>query len=527
MADNKVVVIGAGMGGLVSAVLLAARGCAVTVVEKEAAPGGKIRRVPVGSSHVDGGPTVFTLRDVFDAIFAEAGTCLDDHVRVTPAELLARHAWGPGERLDLYADHKRSAAAIGDFAGAEAARGYRAFAAEARRILRILDRPFMRDSRVYPPGLMWRIGLHRVGNLIAIRPYESLWKVLGEHFRDPRLRQLFARYATYCGSSPFRAPATLMLIAAVEAEGVWLIEGGMSALAEALAEVARTLGVRFRYDEAVWEIVTERGRAAGVKLVSGEQLSADAVIANADPAALAAGRLGPAAARAVRPYSTRRRSLSAFTWMMEARASGFPLVRHNVLFSPDYPAEFAAIEAGRPPGAPSVYVCALDRAAADAPAHDGPERLQIIVNAPANGDTHAYSQKEIERCTQAMLARLGKCGLTLSPSAPPAVATPATFEALFPSTGGALYGRASHGWAASFLRQSARTRIPGLYCAGGSTHPGAGVPMAALSGRLAARTLLKDLASTARSRPAAMPGGISTPSVRGAATPEERAPVSA
>ena len=507
VAQQRVVVIGAGIGGLVSAALLATRGLDVTVVEKEATPGGKVRRVPVGRTFVDGGPTVFTLRSIFDELFDACGDNLDTRVSIRRAGILARHRWSEEQALDLHADPAASETAIGDFAGADAARGYRAFAAEARRIYEVLDRPFLQGSRVYPPGLMWRIGLHRMADLIAIRPYESLWSVLGQHFRDPRLRQLFARYATYCGSSPFRAPATLMLIAHVEAQGVWLIEGGMSALADALAHLAAAQGARFRYGEPVAEIEARNGRATAVILGGGDRIAVDAVIANADPAALASGVFGAAGTRAVRPYPARDRSLSALTWLMTARCRGVSLTRHNVFFSGDYPAEFADLADGRVPERPSVYVCALDRDENTEPG--GPERLQIIVNAPAIGDTHAFTPEEIDRCTRRMLERLKACGLELDVTAPPVVATPTDFEHLFPSTGGALYGRASHGWAASFLRQSARTRIPGLYCAGGSTHPGAGVPMAALSGRLAAATLLKDLDSTARFRRAAMPGGMS------------------
>jgi len=507
--QDDVVVVGAGIGGLVSAVLLAARGMSVTVVEKEQHAGGKVRRCDVGGALIDGGPTVFTMREVFEEVFAAAGANLAERCTIRPAQILARHAWSESERLDLHADPLESEAAIGDFAGLEAAQGYRAFRTEAKRIYDILESPFLTNSRVYPPGLMWRIGLWRVGALHAIRPYESLWSALGGHFRDLRLRQLFARYSTYCGSSPFRAPATLMLIAHVEAKGVWLIEGGLSALAEALAQLARELGVRFHFGEAVREILTEEGRASGVCLDNGERLQARAVIANADPAALASGALGISGSRAVRAYSPAKRSLSAVTFLMRAEASGFPLDRHNVFFSPDYLAEFDALSRGRLADRPTAYVCALDRPG-EAPA-DG-DRLQIIVNAPANGDTHPYATQEIERCGTVMSERLAACGLRLQPLAERLVTTPRDFERLFPSTGGALYGRASHGWAASFLRQSARTRIPGLYCAGGSTHPGAGVPMAALSARLAVTTLLRDRASTVRSGRVVMPGGMSMPS---------------
>ncbi|NJC05564.1 1-hydroxycarotenoid 3,4-desaturase [Sphingomonas kaistensis] len=506
---EQVVVIGAGIGGLASAIHLASRGVPVTLVEKDAHPGGKVRRQEVGGVAIDAGPTVFTCKDVFEALFAEAGADLDQRCAIRRADLLARHAWSEGERLDLFVDPKRSEQAIGEFAGADAARGYRVFAAEAKRIHGILDSSFMRNSRVYPPMLMWRIGLWRLGALRAIRPYESLWSALGDHFRDPRLRQLFARYSTYCGSSPFDAPATLMLIAHVEAEGVWLIEGGLSALADALATLAREQGARLRFGEPVSEVLVERGRAAGVRLASGEVIRASTVIANADPAALGSGMFGDAARRAVRPVPRARRSLSAVTWLIKARSDGFPLDRHNVFFSPDYRAEFDALKQGRLAASPTAYVCALDRPGQ--PPGEG-ERLQVIVNAPANGDTHPYGPEEIAACGTAMLERLRRCGLTLEPQAEPLVTSPADFAHRFPATGGALYGRASHGWAASFLRQSDRTRIPGLYCAGGSTHPGAGVPMAALSGRLAAQTVLGDWASTRRFRPAAMPGGMSMPS---------------
>ncbi|MFN3453088.1 MAG: phytoene desaturase family protein, partial [Sphingorhabdus sp.] len=230
-------IIGAGIGGLVSAVLLASRGMAVTVVEKEASAGGKVRQLQVDGAQIDAGPTVFTMRSVIDDIFAAAGAQTEDYVTLHKADRIARHAWDADTRLDLFADHARSADAIGAFAGAKAAAGFASFSKEAQHIFNILDRPFLQDSKTYPPGLMWRIGLWRVGALVAIRPYESLWKVLKEHFDDPRLLQLFGRYTTYCGSSPFQTPATLMLIAHVEAQGVWAIEGGMSALAAGLEKL--------------------------------------------------------------------------------------------------------------------------------------------------------------------------------------------------------------------------------------------------------------------------------------------------
>jgi 1-hydroxycarotenoid 3,4-desaturase len=515
--STRVAVIGAGIGGLVSAALLAARGHDVTVLEKESWVGGKARRVAVDGAEIDGGPTVFTYRAVFDEIFSACGERLDDHITARPAEILARHAWDDRGSLDLFADTQASAAAIAAFAGPQVARGYRAFAAEAQRIFTMLEEPFLHGEKASTPlGIMRRIGLGRIGEMLAMRPFTRMWDALGEYFSDPRLRQLFGRYATYCGSSPFAAPATLMLIAHLEARGVWLIEGGIHALAKAIATLAERQGARVRTGAAVAEVLTEDGQTCGVRLASGEVIGAEIVICNADPGALATGALGEAARRAVRAIPRAKRSLSALVWYAHTRTSGFALSHHNVFFSRDYPREFREIGEGITPSEPTVYVCALDRGAAAAgaePRPEGRERLQIIVNAPADGDIHAYSPEEKEQCTRAMMATLRRCGLELEDPLPYRLMTPQDWEALFPATGGALYGRASHGWAASFLRQGPRTRLPGLYCTGGATHPAAGVPMAALSGRLVARVIARDLASMKPSRRAAIRGGMSTRSV--------------
>lgn len=508
-------VIGAGLGGLACAIDLAARGQAVTVVEKATASGGKMREIRVGDWAVDSGPTVLTLRGVFEDLFADAGDRLDRRLTLRPAERLARHVWPDGARLDLFSDPERSAAAIGDFAGAAEVAGFRAFRAEAKAIFETLDGPYLRASKGGPLDLARRIGLSRLGELMAIRPFETLWGALGRHFRDPRLRQLFGRYATYCGSSPFAAPATLMLISHVEQQGVWLVEGGMQRVAEAMEALGRRLGVTFRHEAEVGAIAVAAGGVAGVTLVTGERLPARRVVANADARALASGAFGPDAAQALDLSPPRDRSLSALTWSMEAETRGFDLLRHNVFFSGDYPAEFHDIFRGdRLPRAPTIYVCAQDREAASSPA-PGPERLFVLVNAPPTGDRRDLSQSEMNACEAYVFDHLAGRGLAISRTPERTVLTrPADFHRMFPATGGALYGPATHGWASAFQRPGARTRIPGLYMAGGGAHPGAGAPMAVLSGRLAAAALLQDLdrGSTRWSRRGAMSGGTLTPS---------------
>jgi 1-hydroxycarotenoid 3,4-desaturase len=506
------VVIGAGIGGLVCAIELARRGLDVTVVERAARAGGKMREEAVGEAYVDSGPTVFTMRWVFDAIFEAAGARLDDHLSLRPLETLARHHWRPGETLDLFASVERSADAVGAFAGAREAGGYRAFHAQSRRIYDILRDAFLVEQQGGLLGLVSGVGLERGPDLLTLRPFETLWSVLGEHFRDPRLRQLYGRYATYCGSSPFSAPATLMLIAHVEQSGVWSVAGGMQRLPEALESLARSLGVGFRFESTVARVGVAAGRASGVTLASGEHLEADNVVANADPQALADGRFGEAAARAVSHPPSTRRSLSAVTWSIAAPVKGLALTRHNVFFSANYAAEFDDIlKRRRLPEQPTVYICAQDRDD-DGLSPTGPDRLLMIVNAPAADDDRDLNETEVSQCQRRVFDHLARLGLAVSLEAGNhRITTPRRFRSMFPSTGGALYGPATHGWAAAFRRPGAATRLPGLYLAGGSVHPGAGVPMAALSGRLAAQRLMADRTSAPSSRRAAMSGGISTP----------------
>ncbi len=511
---DRVVVIGAGVGGLAAAIRLAAAGLDVTVVEAAAAPGGRMRTLASAAGPVDAGPTVLTLRAVFDELFAAAGARLDDHLRLIPQPVLARHWWADGSRLDLYPDLEATAGAIADFAGVREADRFRAFHAATARLFDAFDGPVMRAPRPDPVGIA-AAALRNPALWPWLAPWATLAGRLAASFADPRLRQLFGRYATYVGGLPAQVPAVLALIWQAEARGVWAVAGGMHRLAAALAALAERAGARLVWSDAAAEIEVAGGRVCGVRTAGGARHPADHVVFNGDPRALSAGLLGEAARAALPERRTRARSLSAQVWSFAARAEGLPLVHHNLFFADDADRdELAPLAAGRLPPAPTLYLCAEDRAEAAAPA--GPERFAIILNAPplaAGCRPDPDPEQEFAECLTRTFPRLARFGLRLTPLPGPAsLTTPAAFDRLFPATAGAIYGQSPAGALSAFARPGARTAVPGLWLAGGGTHPGAGVPMAALSGGHAAAAILKARASTSRWRRTATPGGMSTAS---------------
>ncbi len=509
--DAGAVIVGAGVGGLAAAIDLASAGVPVTVLERAAEPGGKMRALDVAGTAVEAGPTVLTLRPAFEQLFADAGANLDDYVTLTPAARLARHMWDDERAFDLYADRERSVDEVGRFFGPGQARRFARFQRDGQRLYDTLEHSFLTASRPGVAGLVARVARRNPFGLTAMRPFASLWTVLSDYGLDPRLRQLYGRYATYCGASPFEAPSTLMMIAALEQRGVWIVKGGMSALAAGLARLAADLGVTLRYGTGAARIEVEAGRVSAVRLDDGERLPARIVVSNADPDALREGGLGEAPARAVQAPAGPR-ALSAVVWTATGQADAGALDHHTVAFSNDYRAEFDAIFGqARIPDDPTVYVCAQDRGAGGA--RPAEERFLILINAPADGDRRSYSQTETDTWLAQTINRLERSGVRLRLTAARATA-PDDFAARFPGSGGALYGRALHGWRSAFQRPGARTRLAGLYLAGGGVHPGAGVPTSLLSGRTAARSILADFASTPRYRPAGIAGSTPTRSAR-------------
>lgn len=499
---HTAIVIGAGIGGLAAALRLSAAGMDVTVLETADAPGGKMRVASSTAGPIDQGPTVLTFKHVFDALFADVGERIEDHLHLTQLPIIARHFWDDGTEMDLWADRTQSAEAVDAAFGSKARAEFERFMARAHRLLETFEDPMLMSGSPRQSDMV-RTVLRKPSTILDMAPWHSLGSLLDRAFSEPKLAQLFARYATYVGGRPHSSPALLSLIAAGEANGVWAIKGGMHQLALSLQQLAEARGTTFLFGTPARRIALQGGRQAGVE-TDDAWLKADVIVFNGDPRALSTGLLGPGVTGAVAQDATEPRSLSADVLAFAARPTGPDIAYHNVFFSSAPNAEFPDLAQGKTPLDATLYLCAQDRSG---PSPAGPERFEVIRNAPPDPDR----QMETEECQTQIFQRFRDFGLTFDPMPGNEAHTdPAGLQRLFPASMGSIYGRSPHGLTAGLKRPTARTKIPGLYLAGGGAHPGAGVPMATLSALHAAEAIKTDLSLISTCRQTDTHGGTST-----------------
>ena len=500
------IVVGSGAGGLATAIRLLSLGFQVTVFDALPHPGGKMRAVDSDAGPIDAGPTVLTMIEEVSDLFSVLNEKISDHLILDREPIVARHFWRDGSSLDLFSDPVKSAAAIRTFAGPVEAQAFGAYRKRAQRLFDGFRAPVMSSANPGPLGSAKAV-VQNPRLLLDIAPTKTLDRLLSSTFQDPRLRQLFGRYATYVGGSPYAAPALLSLIWRSEEAGVWRVKGGMHGLAKALAALAARHGAVFQFGQKVQSLNVAQGQMKGVTLANGGKQVADVVVFNGDPKALTDGMLGPDATQSVDAKPLKDRSLSANVLSFAAHWTGPELLHHNVFFTEDPREEFDPIAQGHAPKSATLYVCAQDRGA-HRPTPNAAERFEIIENAAPIG--HSKSE-DSSQCLNRLQMSLQSFGVQLGPQPGlSALTQPQDFAQMFPGSQGSLYGQSPHGMTAAFKRPTARTKVPGLYLTGGGCHPGAGVPMAMLSGRHAVDTIMKDLRLTLTSQATDTPGGTST-----------------
>ncbi|MCF6745697.1 phytoene desaturase [Blastococcus sp. KM273128] len=492
----RVVVVGAGLGGLAAAARLAALGHAVTLVEQADGVGGKLGWFARDGHSFDTGPSLVTLPQVYRDLFAATGGRLEDAVDLVRLDPAVGYRFADGTRLTVPGHADAVPAALDDALGAGTGAQWAGLMERAGAMWRISEQPFLRTPLAGATTLA-RLA-RRPADVAAIAPWRSLRGLGREHLRHPHLRTLLDRYATYSGSDPRRAPAVLATVPyAEQAFGSWYVAGGLHRLGLAVLDRAVAHGAVLRTGAAVRRVLVAGGRAAGVELADGERLAADVVVSGVDAAALHGELLAPdpRTRRVRRDLARATPSLSGFVLLLALRGRTPGLDHHTVLFPGDYDAEFDAVfgtgrHAGRPcPVAdPTVYVSAPDDPAL-VPDGDS-ESWFVLVNAPrhdpANGvdwDTPGLADGYADRVLDVMARR----GLDVRDRLRwRVVRTPADLARGTGSVGGSIYGTSSNGSRAAFLRPGNASRLPGLFLVGGSAHPGGGLPLVGLSAEIVA-----------------------------------------
>jgi phytoene desaturase len=490
---KRIVVVGAGLGGLSAAIRLAREGFAVTVLEKNERVGGKMNIWKEAGYTFDTGPTLLTMPFVIRDLFESAGERMEDYIELVPLDPICRYVFPDGSRLDASSDIPEMENTLNRMRPGEGT-AFRTFLNHGKRIYDAAAGPFL-FTGFGSMGLRGTIGYLRfLPSVFRIDAFRTLDRAVRAAFKDERARQMMNRFATYNGSSPYRVPATLAIIPYVEfAMGGWYVRGGMYGLARALEKLAAGLGVLIRTSSPVAGIDVRDGAASGVRLASGEEVRADAVISNVD--AFHTGRellRGPEGSGLRRE---REPSLSGFVMMLGVRRELPQLAHHNVFFSADYRKEFSALFGAQTPADdPTIYVSVSARTdPSHAPA--GGSNLFVLVNAPAISGKYDWEKRsgEYRNLVLARLASKGFPGLERAIETE-RVITPLDFERQYGAYRGGIYGTSSNGMFSAFLRPPNKPDRPKrLYLAGGSSHPGGGIPLVLLSGKIVAAMVREEI----------------------------------
>ncbi|HSK55450.1 MAG TPA: phytoene desaturase family protein [Jiangellales bacterium] len=484
----RVVVVGAGLGGLAAATRLARLGHHVTVLEQADTVGGKLGTFSRDGWTFDTGPSLVTLPAVYRDLFRKTGRPLERELDLVPVDPACHYRFPDGVEVDVpNASRAGVRRAFDEALGPGAGDQWLALLDRAERIWRATRLPFL-ESPLGPADLL-RLS-RRVGDLRAVAPWRTLRGLGAEYLHDPRLRMFLDRYATYTGSDPRRAPAALAVVPYVEQTfGAWYVPGGLRRLAEAVLGRAQARGVHVRTGADVTEVLIEGNRAAGVRLADGESVAADVVVANADASHLYRDLVpGPAARRALGRIERATPSLSGFVLLLALRGRTPGLRHHTVLFPQDYDDEFDSVfgHPARPVPDPTVYVSAPDDPALRP--SDDTEAWFVLVNAPRHGTDHAPGTVDwtapglVESYADRVLAVMAARGLDVRDRLVWREArSPYDLQRQTRAPGGAIYGTSSNGARAAFLRPANRSPVPGLLLVGGSSHPGGGLPLVAMS----------------------------------------------
>ena len=471
------IVVGAGIGGLASSILLANKGYRVTVLEKNSTVGGKMQQYEADGYRFDTGPSLLTMPFLLEKVFESSGESLTDYLEYSELDPLCRYFYPDHTIFDNYSDREKSKKEIAKFAPKD---------------VKLYDRFLKRSKKIYertadaflfnPLYQLSDFTTVNFLNLLRIDALSTVSQKVDRMFYSSYLKQFFKRFTTYNGSSPYRAPATLNVIPHVELDqGGYYVHGGMYKIAKSLEKLALKQGVQFSLNSPVEQIQTENDLVKGVRLKSGEKLLCDLLFANTD-ATDTILNLMPESSFTEKKRKKQKSiepSCSGFVIMLGCNKKWDQLKHHNVFFSSDYKKEFDDIfDKKKLPEDPTIYIA---NTSYSDPQHapENSSNLFILVNAPYI-DSYQNWPNLKQFYTTFLIEELEKRGLTgLNQSIETIeIITPLDFFEKYRSNRGSIYGTSSNSKFSAFIRPRNREKtFQNLYMVGGSTHPGGGIPL--------------------------------------------------
>ncbi|MFZ5519166.1 MAG: phytoene desaturase family protein [Candidatus Zhuqueibacterota bacterium] len=488
--DKNVVVIGGGIGGLSAAIRLAREKYHVSLFERNSSLGGKMNQWKHRGFRFDTGPSLITLPFVIDELFADVDENRDDYFQFVPIDPICRYFWSDGTVLDASSDELTMRAELAKISPGDA-QNYRRFLSYSKTIYDITADIFL-YSPIHEFSKIARLNtLVRLFQVHRIDPFRTVHQGVTRFFMHPKIVQLFDRYATYNGSNPFQAPATLNIIPYVEyGMGSFYIKSGIYTLVESLTAIAEKLGVQFFGETPVEKILHDTHQVRGV-VVNGETIAARNVVANSDVVTTFNHLIDGFPARRDRLNKVEP-SLSGLVFLWGVSGNHPGLAQHNIIFSDDYETEFGQIfEKKTMPDDPTIYITITSIT----DAHHAPANCEnwfVLVNAPYLSENTDWT-RQVERTKHIVLEKLKRLKIDIASGIlTENVLTPEDFYQRYGSNRGSIYGISSNDRTTAFRRPANRDRsLKGLYFAGGSTHPGGGVPLTVLSGKMGAELLME------------------------------------
>lgn len=490
-ANPTAVVIGAGVAGLASAIRLAVQGMQVTVYEKNSYPGGKLSHFTIGDYQFDAGPSLFTQPQYIEELFVLAGEPMEDYFSCQKMPVSCHYFYEDGTALKAYANKdlfdKELVEKLNEKPGS-----LLRYLKRSENIYRNIGSVFLNYS-LHKRATLFKA---KVANALKATRWFYLFRTMhqlnAKHFRNPKTVQLFNRYATYNGSDPYRAPAMLSLIPHLEHnEGSFYPKGGMISITNALYRLAQKKGVRFCFNTPVERIISHERKVSGI-VVRGENVMADIVVSNMDVYFTYRHLLDDV--YHAEKILKQERSSSALIFYWGVRKEFGQLDLHNIFFAKDYRAEFDHLfRMKKIYSDPTVYLNITAKCEPGVQAPQGCENWFVMVNAPANtGQDWALYREQYRTAVIAKLSRILQTDIESLIEAEE-IMDPVLIESKTASFMGSLYGTSSNSKKAAFLRHPNFSKaVKGLYFAGGSVHPGGGIPLCLLSAKIMSEMIEKD-----------------------------------